>query len=118
VAIEIRRENGPRQGHVVGTGRHWKSGKSMASMLHYTNSDGYKAIGSSPEWLFRTAQPPGDPKAHPVGAYFTDLPEDDPMLANSCGSPGKSSTTSSSSSMKATSAAFPVIGVGTSSILG
>jgi hypothetical protein len=54
---------------------------SMSTMLHYTNSDGYKAIGSSPDWLFRAAQPPGDPKAHPVGAYFTDLPENDPMLA-------------------------------------
>lgn len=53
----------------------------MSSMFHYTDSDGYKAIGSSPEWLFRAGQPPGDPKAHPFGAYFTDLPESDPMLA-------------------------------------
>jgi len=53
----------------------------MSSMFHYTDSDGHKAIRSSPEWLFRAAQPPGDPKAHPFGAYFTDLPEDEPMLA-------------------------------------
>lgn len=51
-------------------------------MFHYTNSDGYKGIGSSPTWVFRAAQPPGDPKDHPFGAYFTDLPEDTPMLAN------------------------------------
>ena len=53
----------------------------MATMLHYTDSEGSKAIGSSPEWLFRAAQPPGDPKAHPFGTYFTDLAEGDPMLA-------------------------------------
>jgi hypothetical protein len=57
-----------------------RRGEVMLSMFHYTNSDGYKSI-NSPEWLFRAAQPPGDPKAHPFGAYFTDLPEDDPMLA-------------------------------------
>jgi len=51
------------------------------SMFHYTNADGHKSISSSPEWLFRAAQPPGDPEAHPFGAYFTDLPEDEPMLA-------------------------------------
>jgi hypothetical protein len=31
--------------------------------------------------MFRAAQPPGDPKDHPFGAYFTNLPEGDPMLA-------------------------------------
>lgn len=54
----------------------------MSSIFHYTNSKGYKGIGSSPEWLFRAAQPPGDPEDHPFGAYFTDLPEHEPMLAN------------------------------------
>lgn len=50
-------------------------------MFHYTDSDGYKAIGSAPEWRFRAGQPPGDPEAHPFGAYFTSLREDDPMPA-------------------------------------
>jgi hypothetical protein len=54
----------------------------MSSMFHYTDSDGHKALHSSPEWLFRAAQPPGDPKAHPFGAYFTDLSDDEPLLAN------------------------------------
>lgn len=56
-------------------------GKVASRMFHYTNDSGYKGISSSPEWLFRAAQPPGDPKAHPFGAYFTDLPENEPMLA-------------------------------------
>lgn len=51
-------------------------------MFHYTNTDGYNGIRSSSEWLFRATQPPGDPEAHPFGAYFTDLPESEPMLAN------------------------------------
>ena len=50
-------------------------------MFHYTNTEGEKSIGSSPDWLFRAAQPPGDPNAHPFGAYFTDLPESTPLLA-------------------------------------
>ncbi len=50
-------------------------------MCHYTNAEGHKGIGSAPEWLFRAGQPPGDPDAHPRGAYFTDLPEDTPLLA-------------------------------------
>ena len=89
----------------------------MSSMFHYTNADGYKAIGSSPEWLFRATQPPGDPEAHPVGAYFTDLPESYPLLAKKLGIPRKRSTTSSSSSTKGTSSHSLGAGVGTSSIL-
>ena len=61
----------------------------MSSMFHYTNADGYKAIGSSPEWLFRATQPPGDPEAHPFSAYFTDLPESDLQLANKLRIPRK-----------------------------
>ena len=40
-------------------------------MFHYTNENGYKAIGSQPTWIFKASKPPGD---HPKGAYFTTLP--------------------------------------------
>ncbi len=40
-------------------------------MYHYTTVDGYKAISSQPDWVFKAAKPPGP---HPVGAYFTPLP--------------------------------------------
>lgn len=39
-------------------------------MLHYTNSEGHKAIASQTTWRFKAAQPPGD---RPFGAYFTSL---------------------------------------------
>lgn len=39
-------------------------------MNHYTDSAGYHAITSQPDWLFIAHQPPGD---HPKGAYFTTL---------------------------------------------
>lgn len=48
-------------------------------MFHYTDRDGFQGISSAPEWLFRAAQPPAD--VHPFGAYFTDLPENTPLLA-------------------------------------
>jgi hypothetical protein len=47
-------------------------------MYHYTDRDGYNAIGSQGTWLFHAGQPPGD---HPVGAYFTTLGPDTKNLA-------------------------------------
>jgi hypothetical protein len=58
-------------------------------MFHYTNKEGYNgirrgaqrsdgAVGMEPAWRFHAQQPPTD---HPVGAYFTILPEDTPLLA-------------------------------------
>ena len=46
-------------------------------MYHYTTVDGYKAISSQPDWLFRAAKPLGP---HPAGAYFTPLPPTTPRL--------------------------------------
>jgi hypothetical protein len=94
------------------------AGKVRSSMFHYTNASGYNGIRSTPEWLFRAAQPPGDPEAHPFGAYFTDLPENEPMLAKSCGSRNRSSATSSLSSTREISIGSAGIAVGTSSTLG
>lgn len=37
-------------------------------MHHYTDKSGYNGIRSTPDWLFKGSQPPGD---HPFGAYFT-----------------------------------------------
>jgi hypothetical protein len=37
-------------------------------MHHYTDKPGYNGIRSTPDWLFKASQPPGD---HPFGAYFT-----------------------------------------------
>jgi hypothetical protein len=42
----------------------------MQHLFHYTDEEGYKGIGSRPDWVFRASQPPGD---HPRGAYFTNL---------------------------------------------
>ena len=39
-------------------------------LFHYTDDEGYKAISSQPDWLFKVEQPPGK---HPPGAYFTSL---------------------------------------------
>jgi len=43
---------------------------SFLRQFHYTDDEGYKAIGSLPVWVFRASKPPGD---HPKGAYFTTL---------------------------------------------
>lgn len=40
-------------------------------MHHYTDSAGFKSIGSQPTWHFLASEPPG---SHPFGAYFTTLP--------------------------------------------
>jgi len=54
-------------------------GALMSGMrLHYTDRAGYNGIRATPKWLFRASQPPG---VHPVGAYFTDYKEDEPLLA-------------------------------------
>jgi hypothetical protein len=46
----------------------------MAGLLfHYTDSDGWKAIASQADWMFKASQPPR-PDVHPFGAYFTSLP--------------------------------------------
>jgi hypothetical protein len=47
-------------------------------MHHYSDKDGYNAIGATSPWQFRASQPPGD---HPFGAYFTTLPPGTPKLA-------------------------------------
>lgn len=47
-------------------------------MLHFTDQDGWNAIRSQVDWLFRAYQPPGD---HPFGAYFTTLPANTTNLA-------------------------------------
>lgn len=47
-------------------------------MLHYTDQEGWNAIRSQVDWLFRAYQPPGN---HPLGAYFTTLPPNTPNLA-------------------------------------
>ncbi|KAA1259538.1 hypothetical protein LF1_20720 [Rubripirellula obstinata] len=47
-------------------------------MLHYTDQDGWNAIRSQVDWMFRAQQPPSD---HPSGAYFTTLPPDTTNLA-------------------------------------
>jgi hypothetical protein len=49
------------------------------AMFHYTNRVGFNAIRAQVVWLFRAATPPGE---HPFGAYFTDLDERTPNLAN------------------------------------
>ena len=43
---------------------------SQVKQSNYTDGDGYKAIGSQADWVFKVEQPPGD---HPPGAYFTSL---------------------------------------------
>jgi hypothetical protein len=47
-------------------------------MNHFTDSDGFKAIGSQNLWTFEARQPPSD---HPRGAYFTTLGSDAPNLS-------------------------------------
>jgi hypothetical protein len=42
----------------------------VVDLFHYTNDDGYKAIGSQQTWIFKASKPPGE---HPKGAYFTTL---------------------------------------------
>ena len=53
--------------------------ESPSSMNHFTNKDGYNAIGSQPIWTFKAYQPLA--KHHPVGAYFTTYPPTEPNLA-------------------------------------
>lgn len=48
------------------------------SMSHYTDKDGFEAIHSQPEWMFKAFKPPC---GNPVGAYFTNLPETTRLLA-------------------------------------
>lgn len=43
----------------------------LVDFFHFTNGDGFKAIGCQPTWVFKASKPPGD---HPSGAYFTTLP--------------------------------------------
>lgn len=52
--------------------------KSCLSMQHYTDTGGYKAIGSQPTWRFLAKQPPCD---HSFGADFTTLDPQAPQLA-------------------------------------
>lgn len=47
-------------------------------MLHFTDHDGWNAIRSQVEWVFRAHQPPCH---HPIGAYFTTLSPDTTNLA-------------------------------------
>jgi hypothetical protein len=46
---------------------------------HFTDKEGYNAIRSQPDWLFKAVQPRA--KQNPVGAYFTDYPPNEPNLA-------------------------------------
>ena len=47
-------------------------------MFHYTDREGYNAIRSQQTWVFKAAAPP---PSHPYGAYFTNYPENTPLLA-------------------------------------
>lgn len=51
---------------------------AISLQVHYTDRDGYKAIGAQPDWVFKASDPPGD---HPRGAYFTTLRPDERNLA-------------------------------------
>lgn len=52
----------------------------MAGLIfHYTNRHGFNAIDAQQIWLFKASKPPCE---NPVGAYFTTLHEDTPLLAN------------------------------------
>jgi hypothetical protein len=46
-------------------------GVERATLFHYTNDKGYKAISSQVVWLFKASKPPCN---HPKGAYFSTLP--------------------------------------------
>lgn len=50
-----------------------------AVMAHYTDTDGFNGIKSSPVWRFLAARPPAP--QHPPGAYFTTLSRSTPLLA-------------------------------------
>lgn len=41
------------------------------NIFHYTDKEGWNAIRSQPEWVFKAGQPK-DPD-RPLGAYFTDI---------------------------------------------
>lgn len=48
-------------------------------VFHYTDADGFKAIGSQLTWVFKAHQPRGE---RPFGAYFTRLlPSDNKISA-------------------------------------
>lgn len=48
-------------------------------MNHYTDTTGYNAIRSQPDWTFKASQPKA---AHnPAGAYFTTYEPDEPNLS-------------------------------------
>jgi hypothetical protein len=48
-------------------------------MNHFTDRDGFNAIGSQQSWLFRAAQPRSP--HNPVGAYFTTYEPTEPNLS-------------------------------------
>jgi hypothetical protein len=48
-------------------------------MNHFTDKDGYNAIGSQPIWTFKAMQPRAP--QHPVGAYFTTYEPSEPNLS-------------------------------------
>jgi hypothetical protein len=47
-------------------------------LSHFTDDDGFKAIGAQPVWVFKASQPPGN---HSKGAYFTTLGTGEKNLA-------------------------------------
>jgi len=53
-------------------------------MFHYMDRDGFNAIRSRPDWLFKAFKPPAE---HPPGAYFTTLGRDTRNLAQRLGIP-------------------------------
>ncbi len=58
----------------------WVDPLGLVIVYHYTNKKGYNAIRSGKNWLFKASQPPGNPKDHPFGAYFTHLEPGDHRL--------------------------------------
>lgn len=56
----------------------------MAQIYHYTNRSSFNVIHSQQTWTFLASRPPGE---HPMGAYFTNLDRDTPLLARKLGIP-------------------------------
>lgn len=56
----------------------------MAQIYHYTNRSSFNVIHSQQTWTFLASRPPGE---HPMGAYFTNLDQDTPLLARKLGIP-------------------------------
>ena len=54
----------------------------VVHIFHYTHKSGFNGIRSQPTWTFLASEPPCE---NPVGAYFTNLDKNTPLLARKLG---------------------------------